>query len=58
MNLPPNSSQQQQRLVSDINIRLRKFFERRGYELFSTSMLERTDLYLKKSGGELASRMY
>jgi len=58
MNLLPNSSQQQQRLVSDINIRLRKFFERRGYELFSTSMLERTDLYLKKSGGELASRMY
>lgn len=58
MSLPSNNSQKQQRLITDINARLKKFFERRGYEPFSTSMLERTDLYLKKSGGELASRMY
>tara|TARA_Y100001936_G_C16078105_1_gene675538 strand:- start:512 stop:1909 length:1398 start_codon:yes stop_codon:yes gene_type:complete len=58
MNPPSNNSLEQQHLIVDIGARLKKFFERRGYELISTPMLERTDLYLKKSGGELASRMY
>ena len=39
-------------------MRLERFFERRGYTPISTPMLESTDLYLKKSGGELAARMY
>ena len=58
MNPPSNNSLEQQHLIADIGARLKKFFERRGYGLISTPMLERTDLYLKKSGGELASRMY
>ena len=29
-----------------------------GYQIIDTPMLERTELFLRKSGGELATRMY
>ena len=52
-----HSPARQRRLVS-IRARLERFLERRGYTPIGTPMLESTDLYLKKSGGELAARMY
>ena len=33
-------------------------FARRGYELVDTPVLEESDLFLRKSGGELSSRLY
>ena len=37
---------------------LRAVFDIRGYERTETPMLEQTELYLRKSGGALASRLY
>ncbi|MCH8848912.1 MAG: histidine--tRNA ligase family protein [Chloroflexi bacterium] len=45
------------RLVT-IRDRLERFLDRRGYQTVSTPVLESTDLFLRKSGGELAARMY
>ena len=45
------------RLVT-IRERLERFLDRRGYEVVSTPVLEQTELFLRKSGGELAARMY
>ena len=39
-------------------MRLERFLQRRGYQPVTTPMIEPTDLFLKKSGGELAARMY
>ena len=41
-----------------IRSRLRTFLGRRGYDSVDTPVLESTDLFLRKSGGELAARMY
>jgi histidyl-tRNA synthetase len=41
-----------------IRQRLERFLDRRGYAVVGTPVLESTDLFLRKSGGELASRMY
>ena len=37
---------------------LREFFSLHGYQVLETPVLEPTELYLRKSGGELAARMY
>lgn len=47
-----------QRVVAGSRIRLERFLHRRGYQTITTPMIEPTDLFLKKSGGELAARMY
>jgi histidyl-tRNA synthetase len=44
--------------LGTIRERLEKFLDRRGYEVVSTPVLEQTELFLRKSGGELAARMY
>ena len=49
---------QEWRRLSIIQARLETFLDRRGYEVVSTPVLEGTDLFLRKSGGELAARMY
>ena len=36
----------------------REYFARRGYVRIETPLLEETELFLRKSGGELASRLY
>ena len=41
-----------------ISNRLERFLDRRGYQVVSTPILEHTDLFLRKSGGELAAQMY
>lgn len=41
-----------------IHDRLESFLDRRGYDVATTPILESTDLFLRKSGGELASQMY
>ena len=38
--------------------RLREYFALHGYNVLETPLLEPTDLFLRKSGGELAARMY
>jgi histidyl-tRNA synthetase len=38
--------------------RLREFFSSYGYRTIETPVLEPTELFLRKSGGELAARMY
>lgn len=37
---------------------LREFFSSYGYQVIDTPILEPTELFLRKSGGELASRLY
>ena len=37
---------------------LQEMLRSRGYRYVDTPILEETDLFLRKSGGELASRMY
>ena len=41
-----------------IRDRLERFLDRRGYEVVATPILESTELFLKKSGGELAAQLY
>ena len=47
-----------QRVAASVRARLERFLKRRGYLAVATPMLESTDLFLKKSGGELAASMY
>ena len=58
MSNPREQSLARQRAVAGSRIRLERFLQRRGYQPVTTPMLEPTDLFLKKSGGELAARMY
>ena len=51
-------SLRRQRSVAGVRARLGRFLERRGYAAVSTPIIEPTDLFLKKSGGELAAQMY
>ncbi|MBI2918328.1 MAG: ATP phosphoribosyltransferase regulatory subunit [Chloroflexi bacterium] len=44
--------------LNSLTVSLREFFSRQGYQPVDTPVLEPTDLFLKKSGGELASRLY
>ena len=48
----------ERRRLTMVQGRLETFLDRRGYEVASTPTLESTDLFLRKSGGELAARMY
>ena len=57
MSLRDYSPARWRRLVT-IRERLERFLDRRGYQTVSTPILESTDLFLRKSGGELAARMY
>lgn len=41
-----------------IRDRLERFLDRRGYEVVATPIIENTDLFLRKSGGELAAQLY
>jgi histidyl-tRNA synthetase len=41
-----------------IHERLESFLDRRGYDVAAIPVLESTELFLRKSGGELASQMY
>ena len=58
MSFPQDYSPERQRRLASIRARLEVFLERRGYTPIATPMLEPTDLYLKKSGGELAAQMF
>ena len=44
--------------LKDAQERLREFFTSHGYRFLETPVLEPTELFLRKSGGELAARMY
>ena len=46
------------RRMATIRGRLETFLGRRGYDVVGVPSLEQTELFLRKSGGELASRMY
>lgn len=46
------------RKLTAIRDRLELFLDRRGYDAVSIPIMDSTDLFLRKSGGELASRMY
>ena len=51
----PQESWQRLRAGQDY---LREFFSLHGYRMVETPVLEPTELFLRKSGGELATRMY
>jgi histidyl-tRNA synthetase len=51
-------SPREARRLAIIQTRLETFLDRRGYEVVSTPIMEATDLFLRKSGGELAAKMY
>jgi histidyl-tRNA synthetase len=44
--------------VLTVQAQLRTFLSKRGYQIIATPMLEQTELFLRKSGGELAAKMY
>src|SRR3970040_483500 len=44
--------------LADARSRCRRHFELHGYGEIETPLLEQTELFLRKSGGELASRLY
>ncbi|MBI4306579.1 MAG: ATP phosphoribosyltransferase regulatory subunit [Chloroflexi bacterium] len=44
--------------LEEARVRCRRHFELRGYAGIETPLLEQTELFLRKSGGELASRLY
>ncbi len=46
------------RRMATIRGRLETFLGRRGYDVIGVPSLEQTELFLRKSGGELAARMY
>ena len=45
------------RIVS-ISGALRKFFNEYGYSIIDTPLLENTELFIRKSGGAMTSRLY
>jgi len=51
-------SQESWRTKRDLQDRLMELFGSYGYRCLETPILEPTDLFLRKSGGELASRIY
>ena len=51
-------SQESWRTLRKVQDRLTELFSLHGYQIIETPMLEPTELYLRKSGGELAARMY
>ena len=55
---PQDYSPARWRRLVTIRERLERFLDRRGYQTVATPVLESTDLFLRKSGGELAARMY
>ena len=50
----PETSQR----IAAVSSQLHNFFNARAYQIVSTPILEHTDLFLRKSGGELAAKMY
>ncbi len=55
---PADYSPARWRRLVTIRERIERFLDRRGYQTVATPVLESTDLFLRKSGGELAARMY
>ena len=51
----PQESWRRQQTAHD---QLREFFFLHGYQVLETPLLEPTELFLRKSGGDLAARMY
>ena len=51
-------SQESWRRLKAAQDQLREFFSCYGYRVLETPILEPTELFLRKSGGELAARMY
>jgi histidyl-tRNA synthetase len=51
------SSREWKRVLA-VQTQLRTFISNRGYQVIATPMLEQTELFLRKSGGELAAKMY
>ncbi len=51
-------AQESWRLKRDLQDRLMEMFSSFGYGCLETPILEATELFLRKSGGELASRIY
>lgn len=51
--LPPEA-----RALQTLSAELRALFEHDGYQLIDTPILENLDLFLRKSGEEIAARMY
>lgn len=58
MSAAGEQSLRRRRSVDGVRARLGRFLERRGYATVNTPIIEPTDLFLKKSGGELAAQMY
>jgi ATP phosphoribosyltransferase regulatory subunit len=51
--IPPESA-----VLGDVGQRLREHFELYGYQAIDTPLIENLDLFLRKSGEEIAARMY
>ena len=49
---------QQWKRLTSLQSEARQFLAQRGYEVVETPALEQTELFLRKSGGELAAKMY
>ncbi len=49
---------QQWRRLTNLQSKAQQFLAKRGYETVATPALEQTELFLRKSGGELAAKMY
>ena len=56
--VPNTKTPAQWRRFTTARDRLERFLSRRGYDVISTPLLESTELFLRKSGGELAAQMY
>ena len=54
----PDTSEESLASLRRLQDSLREFFSSHGYALLETPILEPTELFLRKSGGELAARMY
>lgn len=55
---PRGLTPKDRRKLALVQKRLETFLDRRGYESISTPTMESTDLFLRKSGGELAAKMF
>ena len=54
----PDTTEESLASLRRLQDRLREFLSTHGYGLLETPILEPTELFLRKSGGELAARMY
>ncbi len=54
----PDTGEESLAVLRRLQERFREFLSAHGYALLETPILEPTELFLRKSGGELAARMY